>query len=284
MRDRAAIVPTSVGPVGAIVSEPDGAARAALVLLQGGGAPCRAGVNACWSRLARDLARRGIAVLRFDFAAEGDSTIVGEDVPRKVGWRRNTDLAILRELAPWFREKAGVSDLLVAGSCHGGRVGMDFAAEDPGVKGTFLLVPYLWNIPPHLRPDKQAMRQKSLPRASELFDHGSSDIEAQRKAVGEVEAVGDDTPLEESFVESCRAALRHGPVWILIGEGDSQKPVELKQRLGADGTNLEVEVIPGMIVHPITHPEVQEIVTKRLQDRLENVLPGERAAAPSPRP
>jgi dienelactone hydrolase len=272
MRDHAAIVPTSAGPVGAIVSEPDGPARCGLVLLQGGGAPCRAGVNAHWARLGRDLAERGVAVLRFDFAAEGESTMVGEDVPRDVGWRRNTDLAVLGELAPWFREQVEVEDLLLAGSCHGARVALDFAAEDERVKGAFLVVPYLWNTPPRLRQDKQAMRQKSLPRASELFDSGSSDVASQRAAVGEVEAVLDETPLEESFVESCRAALAHGRVWILIGEGDSQKPVELKERLGAEGERLEVEVVPDTIVHPVTHPEIQELVSARLMDHLAGAL------------
>jgi len=268
MRDRAAIVPTAAGPVGAIVSEPENPARGGIVLLQGGGAPCRAGVNAHWSRLGRDLAERDFAVLRFDFTAEGESTLVGEELEREVGWRHNNDLAILRELAPWFRELSGVVDLLLAGSCHGARLALDLAAEDPHIGGAFLVVPYLWNTPPYLRADKQAMRQKSLPRASELFDRGSSAVATQRETVGEVEAALDESPLEQSFVDSCRAALAHCPVWILIGEGDSQKPVELKERLGTDGERLQVEVVPGTIIHPVTHPEIQELVSARLMERL----------------
>ncbi len=280
MIDRPAIVPTAFGPVGTIVSVPDGPARAGLLLMQGGGAPCRAGVNACWTRLARDLAERGIAVLRFDAASEGDSTVVGEHVPREIGWRRNTDLAITHELAPWFRERVDFEDLLVAGSCHGGRVAMDFAAESPDAKGSFLVVPYLWNVPPGHRPDKQVARRRSLPRAGELFDQGSSDMAAHRETVGEVEAVTDESPLEESFLDSARAAMGRGPLWILIGEGDSQKAVELKQRLGAEGESLEVEVVPGMIVHPVTHPEVQELVLARMRERIEAALSG-RSSAPA---
>jgi dienelactone hydrolase len=258
--DHAAIVPTSLGPVGAIVSEPEGPSRGALILLQGGGDPCRAGVNAAWARLARELADLGIAVLRFDFVCEGDSTMAGEELEREVGWRRNADLAVLHELAAWFRERIGDEDLLVAGSCHGARVAMDFAAEDSHVKASLLIVPYLWNEPPNLRPDKQANKQKSLPRASELFDIGSSSVRGQRESVGEVEAVTDQSPLEQSLVAACREALQHGPVRILIGEGDSQKPVELQERLGADAGGLEVEVVPGTIIHPVTHPEIQELV------------------------
>lgn len=272
MPDHAAIVPTSAGPVGAVVSVPAEETRDAVALLQGGGAPCRAGVNAHWTRMARDLAERGVAVLRFDFASEGESTMVGESVPREIGWRRDTDLELLREIVPWFTEVVGVERLLIAGSCHGARVGMDLGAEDPRVKGVFITVPYLWNTPPHLRSDKQVMRQRSLPRANELFDRGSSDVAAQRQTVGEVEAVLDSSPLEECFIENCQAALEHGPVWILIGEGDSQKPVELQERLGAGGERLEVEIVPQTIIHPVTHPEVQELVTDRMRERILGVL------------
>jgi dienelactone hydrolase len=268
MIERAAIVPTAHGPVGTIVSEPEGVARDAVVLLQGPGAPCRAGVNSNWARLGRELAGRGIAVLRFDFTAEGDSTMVGEDVPREPGWRQETNLGILRELAPWFRERVGVSDLILAGTCHGARVGLEFAAEDASVKSSFTIVPYLWSVPPSMRADKLALRQKSLPRAAELFDHGSAEVRTQEAVEGEVEALSDNNPLGEEVVDTCRRALARGPIWMLIGEGDSQKPVELKQRLGADGGNLEVEIVPGMIIHPITHPEVQEVVASRLTERL----------------
>jgi dienelactone hydrolase len=274
--DLAAVLPTAAGPVGAIVSLPAGEPRAALLLLQGGGPPCRAGVNACWARFARELAEEGIAVLRFDFAREGDSTVAGADVPREVGWRRHTDLAIAHELAAWFRERIGFEELLIVGSCHGGRIAFDFAAEDAAVVGTFLVVPYLWNQPPTMRADKQAARQRSLPRASELFDSGSSDVESQRRAHREVEAVTDRSPLDPYFVERCHGVLAGGPAWILIGEGDSQRPVELKRRLGEEGARLEVEVVPNMIIHPVTYPEVQELVTSRLREQLSEVLEGAR--------
>lgn len=275
MTDRALIMPTSVGPVGAIVSEPDGPAQVALILMQGGGPPCRAGVNGIWARFARELAGEGIAVLRFDFVNEGDSMLAGAGVERDVGWRRNADLAIARELAPWFRRHTGLEELLVVGSCHGGRIAFDFAAEDGGVTGTFLIVPYLWNLPPHMRADKVAARSRSLPWASALYDYGTSSVRDQRRHYGEVEAVTDRSPLEESFVEGARALLAGGPAWILIGEGDSQKTVELKRRLGEDGERLEVEVVPNTIIHPVTHPEIQALVTARLRARVEAAVAAE---------
>lgn len=269
MIEQAAILSTSVGPVGAIVSRPEADPRAALILMQGGGPPCRSGVNAVWTRFARELARRGAAVLRFDFAGEGESILAGADIARQVGWRRNADLAIAHELAPWFRRSAGLEELLVVGSCHGGRVAFDFAAEDDGVRGTFLVVPYLWNKPAHMRPDKLAARSKSLPWASELYDYGSSSLRDQRQGPVGIEADTDRSPLEESFVERARALLAGGPAWILIGEGDSQRTVELKRRLGEGGETLEVEVVPDTIIHPVTHPEIQALVTARLLERID---------------
>lgn len=279
MTDTAAIVPTSMGPAGTIVSMPDGRPRGAVVLLQGGGPPCRSGINGNWTRFARQLAQNGVAVLRFDFTREGESATVGRDLKRGIGWRRDCDLAVLHELAPWFRGQAGVEELMVAGSCHGGRVALDFAAEDEGVIATFMIVPYLWNVPPNLRMDKLASRRADLPRATEVFERGSSDMR-DRDPLEEEGEITDDTPLGDNLVESCRKAVKRGPAWILVGEGDSQKPTEIKPRLGSDGDGLEVEVVPSTIIHPITHPEVQELVAGKLMDRVMGVL----AAAPPLQP
>jgi predicted alpha/beta-hydrolase family hydrolase len=265
MRDHAAIIPTSVGPIGAIVSVPDDRPRRAAIALQGGGPPCRAGVNGGWAQQARELAARGIATLRFDFAWEGESTIAGEDVRRELGWRRTMDPTILREAAAWFLERLGLPELLLIGSCYGGRLALDFAAEqtDSEIVAAFLVVPYLWNVPPNLKPDKQSARQEPFTQAEKQFDRAHSDVRLQREAVGEVEAVTDTLPLESSVVDACRAALNACPIRILIGEGDSQKPIELKSRLGETSGRLEIEVVPNMIIHPATQPHVQAFVFER---------------------
>lgn len=268
MTERAAIVPTGAGPVGAIVSEPEGEVRRGLVLLQGGGPPCRAGINSVWARLARAFADRGVAVLRFDFTAEGESGQVGKDVPREPGWRQDTNLAVLRELGPWFGERMGLGELSLAGSCHGARVAIEYAAVDPAVEESFLIVPYLWTVPPHMLEHKRAMRNRSLPQASELFDRGSSDLAARENGDEEIEAALDRSPLDEGVVETCRQAARNARTHILIGEGDSQKPLALKQRLEAEGERLDVDVAPGMIIHPVTYPEVADAVTGWLANRV----------------
>jgi len=113
----------------------------------------------------------------------------------------------------------------------------------------------------------------ALPISHKLFDRANSNVQIQRETVGEVEAIADKSPLEESVVETCRKALKGGTIWMLIGEGDSQKPVELKERVGPSGRRLNVEVIPEMIIHPVTQPEVQELVSTRLIDWVSEVLP-----------
>lgn len=250
MTDRAAIVPTAAGPVGAIVSEPDGPARGALMLFQGGGPAGRSGINAVWARMARGLAEQGIVVLRFDFVLEGDGTLLAQDASRHVGWRRDADLVLARDVAAWLRERVGALDLFVAGSCHGGRVALELAAGDPAIHGTFLAVPYLWHLPPHKRDRPLAATDR------EYID--------RRLGRSERSSLDDDADLAAGF----RAILGRGPLWILVGDRDDHELAAVQRLLGPAGAELEVDVAPGMELHSIIQPDVQEEVTRRLTDRL----------------
>src|ERR1044072_1965173 len=193
MSEHAVLIPTRLGPVGGIVSEPTSTQRGALILIQGLGSPGRAGVNANWTQLARDLARLGLVVLRFDLAHEGDSTATAPDVPHGEGWRRSTDLAMLREIAPWFLQHTGERELLLAGSCHGGRVALEFAATESAARGLFLITPYLWSRQP-------SKRHGAAPPPEPVAGGGPTlNTEAERPA-------------------GFSACLERGPVWVLVGE------------------------------------------------------------------
>lgn len=250
MTDHPILIPTARGPVGAIVSEPDAGPSAALVLLQGGGPPARCGVNAIWTRIARELAERGVLVLRFDFACEAESAMVGADVPRGPAWRSAVDLPVGREVIAWFRERAGI-ELLLAGSCYGARMALELGAEDPRVEGVFVTAPYLAGV-----------RQRGMAR------NGNGDGGAAAELPNPPQSEHDR--LSAVAVDSAREIVARGrPLWILIGEQDDQSALELESRLRGAATGLlEVEVAPGVALHPGTDPAAQELTRSRLVDRI----------------
>jgi dienelactone hydrolase len=248
MSDHAVLIDTRFGPVGGIVSEPPTIQRGALILLQGLGPPARAGVNANWTVLARDLAELGLVVLRIDLAREGDSTPTAPDVRRDEGWRRSTDLAILREVAPWFLQGAGERELLLAGSCHGGRVALEFAADEPATRGLFLITPYLWTREPAKR------------------DEGGPLLEP-------VAAGGPTLNSEAELTEGFRACLKQGPVWLFVGEPEVEQVDPFARRLREGGEpSFELEVVPGMPLHPVGHPRQQSLVRQHLGERVAQAL------------
>ena len=237
MTDHAAIVPTRRGPVGVIVTEPGSAQRGAAVVLQGPGPPCRAGVNGVWTRVAADLAGIGLVVLRLDLATEGDSTAAGRDVPRERGWRRCTDLAILRDVVPWFLECAGERDLFLCGSCHGARVALEFAAADPIAKGLFLAVPYIWHAEPNLR------------------DVGAHELDPHLD--GDVWAGGPTLDTDDELLEGLRSCAKRGPVRLLVGDSEVEKVGRLATVAG-----VELDIEPGGPLHPVSLPEQQAPVRR----------------------
>ncbi len=248
VNDHAVIVPTGVGPVGGVVSEPIGERRGALIFLPGLGQPGRAGVNANWSRLARDLAALGLAVLRFDLCSEGESTPAGEGLKHQEGWRRSTDLAILRDVAPWFMRETGERELLLAGSCHGGRVALEFAAYAPAVRALFMVSPYLWNREPAKRGDPP-------PSDSPAWANGPT------------------LETDADLVEGLAACLARGPVWVFLGEPELEQVQPCVEGLeGAGEPPIELEVAPSIPIHPVGHPRQQELAHSAVMRRVAATL------------
>jgi dienelactone hydrolase len=221
--------------VGGIVSEPEGEPRAPLLLLQGVGRPARSGVNSFWTRLAREFSARGLVVLRYDCSREGENFQIGEGGGGQTG-RRDIELRLLSQIVPWFRERAGGADLLLAGACTGGRLAIELAGSQPGaVAGAFLIVPYLRTAAP-----------SGSPPGRETID-----------------------PL---VVSSFRTALERGPSWIVIGEHDTPDIPRLKRLLGPAAAGLEVEVVPGVALHLLDRSDLQEQARSRLTARIARAL------------
>lgn len=259
MSDHPVLIPTSMGPVGGVVSEPDGERRGAMVLLQGAGRPARSGVNSFWTRTARDLAGRGIVVLRFDYAAEGESTEVGEGEhaalktalasgPRG---RAELDLHLLSEIVPWFRAELDGTDPFLAGSCQGARMAIEFAAKAGGpIPPTFLIAPYL------RKPDVTA--KKTAPRSGWLRRS------RPRKP----------DPIDPLVVSCLEATLEHASSWILVGERDEPDISLLLDRLGPAAISLELETAPGAALHFLDQPDIQQEAHRWLMSRVERACSG----------
>lgn len=256
MKEHAVVLPTSAGPVGGLVSEPQGEQRAALILLGGHGPSGRAGVNAIWSRLARDLAALGVVVLRFDLTGECESTLVGTGAERIEGWKRNTNLAVLREVAPWFLREAGEQELLLAGTCHGARVALEFAAGDASVRALFMVAPYLWLREPGQRD--------APPHAAKLPPEPAW-------------ANGPTLNSEAEILDAFRAIRARASVWVLVGDGEAEPVEAVLGSLGNGGRPVELEIASGMPIHPVAHPRQQATVRRRLRARVSRALIGRSA-------
>lgn len=239
MSDHAVLVSTSAGPTAGIVSEPDGERRAALLLLQGDGPPARAGVNAVWTRLARSLAEQGIVVLRVDLATHGDGSMIARDFDPKPDDKEDVDAVLLSEVAAWFAERLDGLDLFVAGDCRGGRLAIELTPYDLDIAGLLLIVPYLRN-----KFDPQKVREEHTARLDDV------DV------------------LHEGLLEGLRGQLERGFVWVLMGGKDGGDALRLRAALGPIGDDMEIEVVPGLNLHPATLPEPQRHVTEQLAARL----------------
>lgn len=253
IRDHPVLVPTSKGPAGAIVSEPEGTARAALLLFQGGGPPARCGVNAIWTRIARRLAGLGMVVLRFDFGCEADSAPIGAGAERGPAWRSAVDLPLTHEVSDWFHERVGAG-ILMAGSCYGARLALEVAVEKPWVDGVFLVTPYLAGV----------RRKRAAPPDN-----------AAAKAMAELPnpPQNQNDRLSAVAIDSSRALAERGtPLWMLIGERDAPHALELQQRVRTEAGGPEVEVAPGIALHPGNDPASQKAIADRMSERVADAL------------
>lgn len=257
MSDHPVLIPTSLGPVGGVVSEPEGERRGAAILLQGAGRPARSGVNSFWTRTARDLAGRGVVALRFDYAAEGESTEVGagEHAALKTTLtsgprgRAELDLHLLGEIVPWFRTQLDGIDPFLAGSCQGARMAIEFAAKAGSpVPPTFLIAPYL------RKPDVTASKPAARPGWLRRAHHPSPD------------------PIDPLVVSCLEATLGQAPSWILVGERDEPDISLLLDRLGPAAAGLELEIVPGAALHLLDQPDIQAEARRWLMSRVTRAL------------
>lgn len=248
-RDHPVIVPTSLGPVGGIVTEPAGAVRAAMLLLQGGSRGGRAGINAVWTDIARRLAELGVVVLRVDYAGDGESYMVGRD-RGGVRWKVETDSQLVLESAAWFRERVDARELFVAGSCYGGRLAIAVAAAESGTTQLFLVVPYLRSEEERLTWRDRLTRVKR----------------------GESPGPGDGARVEPEVLRTFAGLADRASTWILLGDKDPPEAFQVQQHQRPGSASIEIDVVPSMALYPVHYPDVQAEVRSRLIARVEQAL------------
>ncbi len=106
------------------------------VLIVTGGPQYRAGSHRQFVLLARFLAARGMAVLRFDYRGMGDS----EGAPRDY---RKVDADIAAALAQFFAAVPALREVMLWGLCDGATAAACHAPRDPRITGLILLNPWV---------------------------------------------------------------------------------------------------------------------------------------------
>lgn len=118
-----------------ILHAPDGPAQAPGVLIIVGGPQYRVGSHRQFTLLARGLAARGHAVMRFDYRGMGDSD--GE--PRNF---EELDADIHSAIDEFLGQVPGLGAVVLWGLCDGASAAL-LAADHPAVKGLVLVNPWV---------------------------------------------------------------------------------------------------------------------------------------------
>jgi pimeloyl-ACP methyl ester carboxylesterase len=239
--DRPVLIPEAWGPIGGILSEPEGAVGAAALLLPGGGG-ARFGVNRIWARLARDLAERGIAVLRIDYPGTGDSDPGGSSEQAA------------RAALGWLRARFGGVEALAIGSCYGGQVALRLAAGGSELRAIALITPFLRSAPARRKRERFATPTPLPARAARRVLRFLSGGPAH----------GAGRPRSEDAHSDLVAALNRGSVWILVSDRDLgyQDLAAALPRMGQVRGHLEIDVVPP--ARPGERGPAQDVVIGRV--------------------
>ena len=155
MRETPFFVPHGEEHLAAVLSVPEGAPRALVLLLQGGSAT-RGHNNQKWTRLASELAGVGVASIRMDYVGMGDST-------GSYRFEVSTPPVEQAEAVLFAAQKAlGMDRYAVVGNCIGLRTAFTLAGRVEGCLGVAAI--FSRSMGPILAPqDVPSRRRTSRP-------------------------------------------------------------------------------------------------------------------------
>ena len=132
--DHPIFVPFDREYLAGVVTTPETEPRGLVLLLQGLGASRSHRYN-LWTRIARQLADRGIASVRMDYPELGDSTGAFP------GDMNDPPIEEAMAIARTALDALGLEAFGVAGNCLGARVGLELASRMPNCASAVLIMP-----------------------------------------------------------------------------------------------------------------------------------------------
>jgi hypothetical protein len=124
---------------------------------------------------------------------------------------------------------------------------MALATEPPAPAGVALVVPYLRTVRSR-RPAVRAVRRTVARVARPLLNLGNTP--ARR--------------IDRNMPSALARAARATSVWILVGEGDFSHH-DLTQVGGSlDELDIHVNVVPGLMIHSLSTPAIQDETLQRV--------------------
>ena len=236
MTEQALLVDTSAGTIAAVVTLPDDAPRAGVIILEGSKGT-RSGANQLWVRMARSLREDGIATLRADYAGMAESW--DADIHDIVGGAR--------DVARWFANQVG--DVVIVAECYGLTPAHGLCRDDVDVEiaGIALIAPPLHPDRPVSAERRRTPRQRVLLALRRLRSW---------RTTRQAKKAQDRDP-----ASAIRGLVERAPTRIFAGDHDvCFQPLEALmpelQQLGA----AELEVSHDLRLHRARTPEAQEAI------------------------